>query len=73
MRITALAADIHDREPEQAPRLYKERRFEGVAGGDGMFKSGFTAPARYTLIFRGRGNRCDNATDFTHWWLGISG
>jgi len=25
------------------------------------------------LIFQGRGNRCDNAEDFTHWRLEISG
>ena len=48
-------------------------RFEGVASGDGIFKSGFTALARYTLVFQGGGNSCDSATDFTHWRLEISG
>ncbi len=72
-RMTALAADVHDGEPGKSPRLYKEWRFEGVANGDGIFKSGFTASARYTLVFQGRGNRCDNAEDFTHWRLEIAG
>lgn len=72
-KMTALAADIHDGEPGAAPRLYKEWRFEGAASGDGIFKSGFSAPARYTLVFQGRGNRCDNGSDFTHWRLEIAG
>lgn len=72
-KMTALAADIHDGEPGGSPRLYKEWRFEGVPTGDGIFKPGLTVPARYTLIFQGRGNRCDNTEDFTHWRLEISG
>jgi hypothetical protein len=72
-RMTAFAADIHDGPPGKSPALYKEWRFEGVASGDGIFKSGFIAPARYTLVFQGRGNSCDNAADFTHWRLEIAG
>ena len=72
-KMTTFAADIHDEEPEKAPRLYKEWRFEGLASGDGIFQPGFAAPARYTLVFQGRGNRCDNGSDFTHWRLEISG
>ena len=71
--MTAFAADIHDGEAEEAPRLYKEWRFEGSATGDGIFQAGFAAPARYILILQGRGNRCDNGEDFTHWRLEISG
>jgi hypothetical protein len=69
------AVDIHNGETNAAgqPLLYKEWRFEGRATGNEMFKEGFAAPARYTLIFQGRGNRCDNADDFTHWRLEISG
>ncbi|MEP6955313.1 MAG: hypothetical protein ABI883_00690 [Chthoniobacterales bacterium] len=72
-KMTAFAVDIHDEEPEQARRLYKEWRFEGVPARDGIFNLGFAAPVRYTLIFQGRGNRCDNGEDFTHWRLEISG
>lgn len=72
-KMTTLAADIHDEEAGKSPRLYKEWRFEGVATGDGIFRAGFAAPARYTLVFQGRGNRCDNGEDFTHWRLEVSG
>jgi hypothetical protein len=72
-KISTLAADIHDGEAGAAPTLYKEWRLEGVATGDGIFRAGFAAPVKYTLVFQGRGNRCDNADDFTHWRLEISG
>ena len=63
-----------DREPGATVSLYKEWRFEGAASGTGFFKPGFTAaPARYFLVLQGRGNRCDNASDFTHWRLEIGG
>jgi hypothetical protein len=71
--MTTFAADIHDEEEGKSPRLYKEWRFEGVAKGDGIFQAGFAAPARYSLIFQGRGNRCDNGADFNHWRLEVSG
>jgi hypothetical protein len=72
-KMTTFAADIHDKEAEEAPLLYKEWRFEGVVTGDGIFQAGFAGPARYSLVFQGRGNRCDNSEDFTHWRLEISG
>jgi len=73
-KITTLAADLHDSEDLRlGPSLYKEWRCEGVAKGDGIFQKGFAAPARYTLIFQGRGNRCDSGSDFTHWRVEISG
>ena len=68
--------DIHD-EPDDrpnGPRLYKEFRFKGnVSGGTGMFRSSVLRPATYFLVFQGRGNGCDNASDFTHWRLEIDG
>lgn len=72
-KISTLAVDIHDGEPGAAPALYKEWRLEGVPTGDGIFRASFTAPVKYTLIFQGRGNRCDSGDDFTHWRLEISG
>ena len=42
-------------------------------GGGGFFKSGIVRPTKYTLIFQGRGNNCDNAGDFTNWRLAING
>ena len=68
------SADIHDREPGSAgPVLYKEWRLEGVVYGSGVFRGGLTAPAKYFLVFQGRGNNCDSAEDFTHWRLEITG
>jgi hypothetical protein len=74
-KVATFAVDIHNGETNFVgqPLLYKEWRLEGRATGNEMFKEGFTAPARYTLIFQGRGNRCDGADDFTHWRLQISG
>ena len=73
-RMTTFVAHLHERENAPlGPILYKEWRCQGMAKGDGIFQKGFTAPARYTLIFQGRGNRCDNAGDFKHWRLEISG
>ena len=74
-KVARFVVDIHNGETNTAgqPLLYKEWRLEGRATGDGMFKEGFAAPARYTLIFQGRGNSCDNADDFTHWRLEIAG
>jgi hypothetical protein len=73
-RMTTLAADIHDSESSGVgPSLYKEWRCEGVVQGDGIFGKSFTTPARYTLIFQGRGNRCHSSSDFTHWRLEVSG
>jgi hypothetical protein len=52
------------------PLLYKEWRWKGVPVTDGIFKKG---ALRYSLVLQGRGNRCDNGYDFTHWHLEVSG
>jgi len=74
-KITVLAADIHDEETSGGggPLLYKEWRFEGPARGEGIFQAGLVTAARYTLIFQGRGNRCDNGEDFKNWRLEVTG
>lgn len=74
-KILKFSADIHDGQigGGGGPVLYKEWRFEGMAAGTGLFKSGFVAPAKYFLVLQGRGNNCDNADDFTHWRLEIRG
>lgn len=55
--------------------LYKEWTFTGgVSKGSGFFRNGIVVPAtKYTLIFQGHGNNCDNAEDFKNWRLQISG
>ncbi len=67
-------ADIHDKN-EGDPILYKEFRFQGnVAAASGFFKNGFVPSAtKYFFVLQGRGNNCDNAEDFTHWRVEITG
>lgn len=68
-------ADIHDgKEGGGGPLLYKEWRFKGVVQtGNGFFASGIARSTTYFLVLQGRGNNCDNAEDFSHWRLEISG
>ena len=71
-KVTTFAADIHAGATSAGggPLLYKEWRFEGMVSGSGIFVKG---PSRGTLIFQGRGNRCDNSTDFSHWRVDVQG
>lgn len=72
-QMVSFKVDTHDKE-EGDPLLYKELRYKGaVASGTGIFKSGIIRPTTYFLVFQGRGNNCDNASDFTHWRLEITG
>ena len=68
--------DIHDGRNGGGggPLLYKEFRFKGnVRSGNGFFQKGIVNPTSYFLVFKGRGNGCDNSEDFTHWYLEIRG
>jgi len=67
--------DIHDEEEKpNGPSLYKEFRFKGnVASATGFAQPGFARGTTYFLVFQGRGNGCDNASDFSHWRLEITG
>ncbi len=68
-------ADIHDtKDTGLGVRLYKEFRFKGsVLSGTGIFRAGIVKPTTYFLVFQGRGNGCDDVSDFTHWHLEING
>lgn len=74
-KMSSYTADIRDGQTSGGggPLLYKERRFEGHVTGTGFFKAGIVAPTKYLLVLQGRGNGCDNAEDFTHWRLKITG
>ena len=75
-KMLRFAADIHDGRTKPGypePVLYKEWRFEGEVNGTGVFKTGITAGTKYLLVFQGRGNSCDDAENFTHWQLKITG
>ena len=67
--------DIHDTEDAGlGVHLYKEFRFKGtVRSGTGFFGSSIVKPTTYFLVFQGRGNGCDDISDFTHWHLEING
>jgi hypothetical protein len=74
-KMLSYVADIHDGQTASGggPLLYKEWRFEGPVTGTGLFKSGIARATKYFLVLQGRGNRCDNAADFTHWRLELNG
>ena len=72
-KMTTRKIDLHDTK-EGDPILYKEFVFAGtVASGSGVFKRGIVRPTKYTLVFQGRGNMCDNAEDFSNWNLQVVG
>jgi hypothetical protein len=70
---TVFKVDLHDTPSGQNTILYKEFRFSGTATGTGFFKAGLARPAPYKLVFQGRGNNCDNASDFTHFRVELDG
>lgn len=70
--VTSFGADLRDGEGPD-PVLYKEWRFEGIAGGSGAFKQGIARGTKFHLILQGRGNMCTSAEDFKNWRLNITG
>lgn len=74
-KVLSYVADIHDGRTSAGggPLLYKEWRFEGMAAGTGIFRAGIVGPTKYFLVLQGRGNGCQDAGDFTHWRLKITG
>ena len=72
MHVTMHAADIDGVDNGLGVSLYKEYSLNGrVTAGTGIFRS--AKAANYHLMFQGRGNGCDEASDFTRWRLEISG
>lgn len=72
-KVTVFKVDQFEK-TEGDPILYKEFVFSGIVGtGTGAFKAGIVRPTRFTLVFMGKGNMCDNAEDFTNWRLDING
>lgn len=74
-QMVSYKVDTHDEEDRpNGPLLYKEFRFKGsVTGGTGIFRSSMIRPTTYFLVFQGRGNGCDEASNFSHWRLEIEG
>jgi len=75
VQMVQFKVDIHDSSNTGlGPNLYKEFRFKGlVQSGTGFFRAGIAKPTTYFLVFQGRGNLCDDVSDFTHWHLEIDG
>jgi hypothetical protein len=65
--------DVHDKKDGE-PLLYKELRFQGIAGNaGGFFKNGIVPRSnKYFFVLQGRGNACDNAEDYTHWRVEVT-
>ena len=73
LKMLRYKVDTHNTETPGEPVLYKEWRFEGTVRGTGIFQNGIVPPTKYFLVLQGRGNACDNASDFTDWRLEITG
>jgi len=74
-QMVTFKVDIHDGSDQgNGPLLYKEFRFKGtVAGGTGFLGNSIAKPTSYFLVFQGRGNGCDDVSDFKNWNLEITG
>jgi hypothetical protein len=74
-RMDLYKADILEKEDTGlGVTLYKEMRFKGfVQNGTGIFRSSIIKPTTYLLVFQGRGNACDDVSNFTDWLLQIDG
>ena len=74
-QMVTFKVDIHDSDGRgNGPLLYKEFRFKGaVSSGTGFLTKSIVKPTSYFLVFQGRGNGCDNASDFGNWMLQIDG
>ena len=70
--MTMHAADIDGIDNGLGVSLYKEYSLYGrISTGTGIFRS--ARAANYHIMFQGRGNGCDDASDFARWRLEISG
>ena len=74
-QMVTFKVDIHDGSDKgNGPLLYKEFRFKGtVALGTGFLGNSIVKPTSYFLVFQGRGNGCDDVSDFRNWNLEITG
>lgn len=75
-QMVKFVVDIHDGKTIGAggPLLYKEFRYKGTVGsGTGFFGGSVVRPTTYFLVFQGRGNGCDDVSNFTNWRLEING
>jgi len=70
---TQCKADIDGIDNGLGVSLFKEFKISGrVSNATGMFRSAKKA-TKYTLVFHGRGNGCDDASDLTRWRVELDG
>ena len=74
-QMVTFKVDIHDGQGGgNGPLLYKEFRFKGtVSLGTGFLSKSIVKPTSYFLVFQGRGNGCDDVSDFRNWMLEVNG
>ncbi|MFL6467375.1 MAG: hypothetical protein ACJ72Z_05405 [Pyrinomonadaceae bacterium] len=74
-QLVMFKVDIHDGSDQgNGPLLYKEIRFKGtVSSGSGFLGGSILNPTTYFLVFQGRGNGCDEVSDFRNFNLEITG
>ena len=66
--------DMRERKRSAASAmLYKEWRLKGEVKGTGIFQRGLAPGGTFRLVLQGRGNSCDDASDFNHWVLQVTG
>ena len=69
---TKHAVDIDGVDNGLGVSLYKEFSLSNrIVGATGVFRS--ASAANYELIFQGRGNGCDDKSDFSRWFLIVEG
>lgn len=72
-RFSQYKADIDGVDNGLGVSLFKEFKVSGrVSRATGIFRSA-NKGTKYTLVFHGRGNGCDDASDFDRWRLELSG
>lgn len=69
----AFAVDPTPGQSKGSPNLYKEWRITAPVAGTGIFEAGMRKNPTATLVLHGQGSSCDQAYDFTHWSLIVSG
>lgn len=60
--------------PITSVELYKEMRFSGpVVRGTGVFRYAAARGTRFSLVLAGKGNGCEDASQYRNWRLNIKG
>lgn len=72
-QITSFAVDTDPKPGRPGTMLYKELRIVAPISGNGVFAAAGRNPAWGAMVLQGRGNRCRDPAQFTHWSLDVTG